>query len=105
MNKRENQIIKDIEKKCTTIMIGSLVRFEKTFKHLWENEDEQGDHYYDLWQSVRNDILNFGNHQLRDTVENMYKFFIENNKNNNLNYYEFRFDKQSGENQGEKYEN
>ena len=40
MNKRENQLTKDIEKKCMTIMIGSLARFEKNFKHLWEKEDD-----------------------------------------------------------------
>ena len=96
---------KDIEKKCMTIMIGSLARFEKNFKHLWEKEDEKGDEYYDIWQSVRNDILNFGNHQLRDTVESMYKFFIENNKNNQLNYYEFRFDKTPGNTKGDRDEN
>jgi len=100
MNKKESKIIKDIEKKCTTIMIGSLARFEQGFKHLWEKETNQGDYYYDLWQSVRNDILNFGNHQLRDAVENMYKFFIDNN-NNNSNYYEFRFDNKSGDNKGD----
>ena len=105
MNKRENQLTKDIEKKCMTIMIGSLARFEKNFKHLWEKEDEKGDEYYDIWQSVRNDILNFGNHQTRLTVENMYKFFIENNKNNQLNYYEFRFDKTPGNTKGDRDEN
>lgn len=101
MNKKENQLIKDTEKKCTTIMIGALVRFEKAFKHLWDKEDERGDYYYDIWQNVRNDILNFGNNQLRETVENMYKFFIENKNNTNSHYYEFRFDKQPGNKKGD----
>jgi hypothetical protein len=96
MNKQQNQLIKEIEKKCTTIMIGSLVRFEKRFGYLWDKEDEIGNTYYDLWQEVRHDVLNFGNHQIRDTIENLYKFFIDD-KNNKSNYYEFRFDKQQGD--------
>lgn len=98
MNKKENELIKHIEKKCTTIMIGSLARFEKAFGHLWDNDDKQGDEYYNIWQSVRNDILNFGNHQLRDAVEQTYKFFVTTTRNNKPNYYEFRFDKNQGEN-------
>ena len=96
MNQKQNKLIKDIEKKCTTIMIGSLARMENSFGHLWDNEDEKGDEYYNLWQKTRHDILNFGNNQVRDTIENMYKFFIEE-KNKTGYQYEFRFDQQQGE--------
>lgn len=77
-------------------MIGALARFEEIFGKLWEKEDELGDYYHDLWQKARHDILNFGNHQTRLTVENMYKYFI-NEKNHKYNY-EIRFD---NENKGE----
>lgn len=96
MDKKQNQLIKNLEKKCTTIMIGSLVRFEQKFGYLWNSEDEAGDRYYDMWQDVRRDILNFGNHHTRDVVENIYKFFIDD-KNEKSNYYEFRFNKQQGD--------
>jgi hypothetical protein len=95
MNQKQNKLIKDTEKKCTTIMIGALARFEETFGKLWEKEDELGDYYHDLWQKARHDILNFGNHQTRLAIENMYKYFI-NDKNNNHKYnYEIRFDKEN----------
>lgn len=96
MNQKENKLIKDVEKKCITIMIGSIARFEKIFEHLWEKEDERGNYYHDLWQKARNDILNFGNHQTRDAVENLYKYFIDN-KINHPYSYEFRFKEQPGE--------
>jgi len=93
MNQKQNKLIKNIEKKCTTIMIGAIVRFEKIFEHLWEEEDDRGNYYHDLWQQARHDILNFGNHQTRDAIEGMYKYFIEQqNKDKDKSYsYEFRF--------------
>lgn len=99
MNQKQSNLIKDIEKKCTTIMIGSLARFEQAFGHLWEKEDKNGDYYHEIWQSVRHDILNFGNHQSRIAVENLYKHFIDNKESpKGKYYYEFRF-KDKGENQ------
>jgi hypothetical protein len=97
MNQKQDRLIRDVEKKCTTIMIGSLARFEKAFEHLWEKENEIGDKYHDLWQNVRHDILNFANHQSRLAVENLYKHFIEEKQNTGKNYYEFRFDNKKGE--------
>jgi hypothetical protein len=96
MNQKQNKLIKDIEKKCTTIMIGSLARFEKVFGHLWDSEDEIGDKYYEDWKTVRHDVLNFGNNQIRDTIESMYNFFIDA-KQNNTYQYEFRFDNKKGD--------
>lgn len=96
MNQKQNKLIKDVEKKCTTIMIGAIARFEKIFDHLWENEDDKGNYYHDLWQKARHDILNFGNHQTRETMESLYKYFIDN-KGNHPYSYEFRFKDQPGE--------
>jgi hypothetical protein len=99
MNQKQNKLIKDIEKKCMTIMIGSLARFEKSFEHLWEIEDEKGDYYHDLWQRTRHDALNFGNHQIRDAIENLYTYFIQNKGQDKSYSYEFRF---KNDQQGEK---
>jgi len=96
MNQKQNKLIKDIEKKCTTIMIGSLARMENTFGYLWDKEDEVGDEYYNMWQKARYEVLNFGNNQIRDTVENLYKFFIEENNKHGYQY-EFRFEKPKGD--------
>jgi hypothetical protein len=95
MNQRQNKLIKDIEKKCTTIMIGSIARFERVFGHLWDNEDEQGDKNYEDWQTARHEILNFGNNQIRDAIENLYKFFIDEKRN--TYEYEIRFDNKKGD--------
>jgi hypothetical protein len=91
MNHKQNKLIKDVEKKCTTIMIGAIARFENIFGYLWEKEDEKGNYYHDLWQQARQEILNFGNHQSREAVENMYKFFIQEKNNTRPYSYEFRF--------------
>lgn len=88
MNHKQNKLIKNIEKKCTTIMIGAIAKFEQSFGHLWDKEDDKGNYYHDLWQKTRHDILNFGNHQIRENIENLYKHFIETK--DNKYYYEFR---------------
>ena len=101
MNQKQNKLIKDIEKKCTTIMIGSLARFEQAFGYLWDDDDsKRSDEYYDLWQKTRHEILNFGNHHIREATENLYRYFL-NNKDSSKEYlYEFRFkDNQNKENQ------
>lgn len=95
MNHRENKLIKDIEKKCTTIMIGSLARFEDHFGYLWEKEgDVESDKYHEVWQNARANILNFGNHQIRSAIEELYRYFLDYDKNNNGKYqYEFKLNK------------
>lgn len=99
MNQKQNKLIKDMEKKCTTIMIGAIARFEEVFGYLWDDDNEQADKYYDMWQQTRHDILNFGNHHIRDATESLYKYFL-NNKDSHKEYsYEFRFkDNQNKEN-------
>lgn len=98
MNQSQNKLMKDIEKKCTTIMIGSIARFEKNFKHLWDDDNPEADDYYDLWQQTRHDILNFGNFHIREAIENVFKYFMRNTNNNQYSY-EFRFkDDQNQEN-------
>ena len=99
MNKHENRLIKDVEKKCTTIMIGSLARFEENFGYLWEKESGHQDKFDDLWQQTRNDILNFGNHHIRSVVEELYKYFLDQAERQNYKYhYELRFDNKKGDN-------
>lgn len=94
MNHKQDKLIKNIEKKCTTIMIGALARFEDNFGYLWEEEgDAESDLNHNKWQNVRSNILNFGNHQIRAAVEELYRYFLEN-KHSNGNYnYEFNLNK------------
>lgn len=91
MNKHETKLIKDIEKRCTTIMIGSLARFEQHFGYLWEKETSNRDQFDDLWQDARDQILNFGNYQIRSVVEELYKHFLDKQDNKKY-HYELYFD-------------
>lgn len=56
-----------IEKRMKTIMIGSLARFEENFDYLWEKANNASDKKYflDLWQKTRQEILDYGNNQIR----------------------------------------
>jgi hypothetical protein len=89
MNQKENKLIKNIEKKFTTIMIGALARFENNFGYLWDENSQNGDDFYNKWEKTRNEILNFGNNQLRLGVEELYEFFIYNKK---IGSYHYKFD-------------
>jgi hypothetical protein len=104
MNHRQNKLIKDTEKKCITIMIGALARFEEFFGHLWEKEgDAESDKLHDIWQQVRGSVLNFGNHQTRLAVEDLYRYFLDHKPSSNGQYhYEFKLDKKEGDS---RYEN
>jgi len=94
MNFKQRKILQNTKKKFETSLIGSLARFEKYFSYLWEEDD----HFLDLWQKARNEILNHGNNQARAALEELemfmddgsrykhhYKFY---NKNEENKYYE-----------------
>lgn len=86
-----------ITKRFQTTMIGSLHQFEKYFGYLWGidlDEDELTDKQLDLrdrWEIARNQILNNGNNQLRQMLNDInqnhlvqtqyhYKFYTKDNK-------------------------
>lgn len=65
-------------KRLRTTMIGSISKFENVFGYLWghyKGEDEQlteQEIYFDnMWQDVRNNILNHGNKQIRALEEDL----------------------------------
>ena len=65
--------IKEIcEKRIQTTMIGSLSRIEKSLGYLWGHDKEEYEdltdkekEFLDVWEFLRNDILNYGNGQIR----------------------------------------
>jgi len=66
-----------IEKRFQTTMIGSLARVENYFGFLWgHNKDmisiEQSDNRQ-IWQDLREDILDHCNHQLRGALVDIKK--------------------------------
>jgi hypothetical protein len=79
MNKQQQKIIKDVETRLKTIMIGSISRVEKSFGYLWnygaEPENQSQELFADKWEELRMDLLNHGNHQIRSTVQELENFF------------------------------
>lgn len=61
----------NIEKTATTILIGSLARFEKNFGHIWglgkpeDTLDENELRWREVWLDCRTEILNYGHSQVR----------------------------------------
>ena len=80
------QIIEQIETRFKTIMIGSLARFEKEFGSLWGNNDEPSNNqeafFRDKWEDLRHDLLDHGNNQIRQGLDelNMYLNSVEKYK-------------------------
>lgn len=71
MYKKEENFLHVSQKRIKTTMIGAIDKFEKNFGYLWGHftEDpltEQQEKFADLWDFTRNQILNQGNHQIRD---------------------------------------
>ena len=75
----QDQIISQLAiKRLETTMIGALARFENVFGYLWGHHksmdqsltDEEMD-FDNMWQDVRNNILNHGNQQIRGIVNDI----------------------------------
>jgi hypothetical protein len=68
---------KILTKRFQTTMIGALYEFEKAFGYLWgqeKNEEDLNDReldFLDRWDTVRNQILNNGNSQLRKAISDL----------------------------------
>lgn len=85
-----------LRKRFQTTMIGAIYEFEKMFGYLWgqnKNPDflsESEEDFRDRWESVRNQILNNGNNQLRKCLSDLeqsvqqkyhYKFYKKDRGN------------------------
>lgn len=77
-NHSRRQITEQIEKRFKTIMIGSLARFEQEFGYLWNNEEEpntqQEIYFREKWEDLRNDLLDHGNNQIRNGIQDLNKY-------------------------------
>lgn len=89
-----------IEKRMRTIMIGSLARFEENFDYLWNEESEDKTYFIDLWQKTRQDILDYGNNQIRLARKDFGNMNIYQNKSQPTKYrYKYRFDIRRNDNE------
>ena len=80
----KKRLIKNVEKKFKTTMIGALACFEKYFGELWgHDEDELNSEqlrYRELWEQTRTEILNNGNSQLRIAQEEIAQYSMTWNR-------------------------
>ena len=87
MNDKQ-QLLYNIDKRFKTTMIGSLANFEKGFSHLWEGEgdEDRKKYYYELWQDIRDEVLNNGNHQARSATKELKSFLYPNQVTQRYNF-------------------
>jgi len=95
----KNLIIQMATKRLETTMIGALSKFENVFGYLWgqhKYHDEQLTdkelHFDNMWQDVRNNILNHGNQQIRALGNDISK--ILSDRPQTRYNYKFRVDPQ-----------
>lgn len=85
-----------LTKRFQTTMIGALFEFEKTFGYLWGQDKDENDltekelDFLDRWDTVRNQILNNGNNQLRKAISDLSK--NQGNTKYNYKFYQHRED-------------
>lgn len=77
-NSSRRHIIEQLEKRFKTVMIGALARFENEFGYLWNNNDEpssgQEAYFRDKWEDLRSDLLDHGNDQMRNGIEDLNRY-------------------------------
>lgn len=66
-----------LKKKIQTTMIGSISSVEEFFGFLWDGETEEHQQMYDLFQQLRSDILDKGNHQARNIDAELAQYEVE----------------------------
>ncbi len=78
-NHNNRHLLNKLETRFKTVMIGSLSRIEDRLGFLWgHNKDEplteQQEKFLDIWEDLRNDILNHGNHHSREGLDDVEEF-------------------------------
>ena len=92
---RDPEIIKNIQKRFQTSMIGSLARIENYFGFMWGHDKEvpsaREDANRDVWEDLRTEILNHCNYQMRLALDELRDFMI---KEDNIYHYKFIINKE-----------
>jgi hypothetical protein len=80
----KKRLMKNVERKFKTTMIGALASFEKYFGDLWgHDEGELSDEQIKMkqfWEQARTEILNNGNSQLRIAQEEIAQYTMTWNR-------------------------
>jgi hypothetical protein len=77
----KDRLSKILKKKIQTTMIGALSTIEEHFGFLWNNEEnptnDQQKLMQDLYNKVRSEILDRGNHQARNIDAELSQYEVE----------------------------
>lgn len=71
------KLSEDIEKHVRTTFIGAIAAFERKLGFLWgidkpfDQKTENEKKWFDVWNAVRSEILDFGNHQMRSLLRKL----------------------------------
>lgn len=93
MNRKQYRkgLINQINKRFQTTIIGSLARFEDSFGYLWGHNSDKDltskqQEFLDMWDYVRTSILNHGNNQMREAIDEIIQYI---DRENDFYRYEF----------------
>ena len=73
----KERLKKIARKKIQTTMIGALDTIEKHLSFLWEDDSEQSEQLREIYASVRQEILDRGNDQIRNLDNELNQYDIE----------------------------
>jgi hypothetical protein len=85
----KRSIIQQLSKRFETTIIGCLARIEDNFGYLWGyNSDKEltpkQKEFEELWEFTRTAILNHGNKQMREAIDEIIEYI--HNENDSLRY-------------------
>ena len=77
----KESLSRNLKKKIETTMIGALSSIEENFKFLWEDCDSaKSQEMYNIYQSIRSEILDKGNRQIRNVDSELANYTVTLNK-------------------------
>ena len=98
LDQDSKDLIRNMETRFKTLMIGSIARFEDGFGYLWAHggdpQNQSQEDFRDIWEDLRLELLNHGNTQMRLGLDDLFGYL---NSNKYDYQYEFKF-----KNQGDK---
>jgi len=79
--KSKERLKRIIKKKVQTTMIGAISSVENLFSFLWDEGAEDAEKMQELFNTLRSEILDKGNHQIRnvDTEIDLYDINLKTN--------------------------
>ncbi len=77
--KSADRLRRTMKKKVQTTMIGAISSVENLFGFLWEEESEHSEKMRELFNTLRSEVLDKGNHQIRnvDAEMDMYEVILK----------------------------